>query len=70
MAAGSLDTVTIFGPGDFATRGDPLGTGNTGVTLAPIGLAAPTDLRRGDIAVVWGPAWLLWEEAACRVDTS
>ena len=47
--AGSLDTVTIFGPGDFDKWGEPLG-----MECVPIltGLTASTDFSSGDI-------WLL-----------
>ena len=47
MAGGSFDTVTIFGPGDLATCGDPLKA--LPVVPLPIGLAAPNDFNKGDI---------------------
>ena len=61
IVEGSLDTVTIFGPGDLFKRGDPLGMGIEGLATTLAGLAAPMDLSRGDIALVCTPSWPLCE---------
>ena len=64
---GNFDTVTIFGAGDFAERGEPFGMETPGLALPWTG---PMDLTRGDIGVVWTPSWFARGDAVgCKLET-